>query len=75
MSETNYIESNALLAIIREDEDGALEILSEMLPNELDSFRFSVTKLERLIWQLQNERKWNDHQARLLAEHTKAEDQ
>lgn len=49
MPETKYIEANVLLAVIRNDEDEALEILTEMLPGELDRFLISVGRLQRLI--------------------------
>lgn len=47
--ETPYTETEALLAVMGDDQDGALELLAGMLPGELYGFRNQVHILNNLI--------------------------
>jgi hypothetical protein len=48
--QTPFQESEALLAVIADDEDRAMEILAEMSPTERDTLRVQATRLASLAW-------------------------
>lgn len=56
MSETPYNESNALLALMRGDEDQAKAMLAQLLPNELRALGDAADRLDGLVkWALETD--------------------
>lgn len=49
MSQTPFIETEALLAVMDDDEDRSRELLATMLPNELARFERQVDRLGELV--------------------------
>lgn len=49
MNETSFVESNALLAVIRGDSEEALQLVRDMLPGERARLADSLDDLSALI--------------------------